>query len=141
MANNAITVDVSIVLKQNSTINDIARQLQKQCRNKLICTINDETIVHFGRKSEFPRFLVYKRKESSTYLFETEDGKIYRVFGIDAAKLIYPSIDQEEPSRLSNSDPSGLNKLVNGSDNVYQSVYGNKSKSVHYPDNEEKKSP
>lgn len=139
MVHNAITVDLNIVLKQNSTINDIARQIQKKCRNRLICTLNDGSIIYFNKKSEFPRFLVYKGKDRSSYLFEDEDSKIYRVFGIDAARLIYPCIDQEEPSIHSNSDPSCLDNNAKVCGNVYDSVY-NKMKSPYTQHEAEKKS-
>ncbi len=77
-----------ITFQQNMTFSDFLEQFQNYA-SPLLCLI-DNRLHFYDKKENIPKNIHPTTTIGNAYSFEDTENKQYTVFGIEAAKLLYP---------------------------------------------------
>jgi len=92
-----------ININQDMSFSDVMVQFQSHCK-KLLCIItkdNQERLHYYEKREQLPQNLIYDSHKNNCYHFN-DDQCHYVVFGLPAAKLLCPHIEQLiEPTVIS----------------------------------------
>ncbi len=88
----------NLILHDGESINSFIGQLQNYCP-KLICLVNGKYLKYYDKKANIPKNIRFEHKKDTGpvveyYFKDCDDGSIYCVYGIDAAKIFYPQLNE-----------------------------------------------
>ena len=85
--------NLKVSFEQNMIYADFLEQFQNYA-SQLLCLINNK-LYFYDKKEHIPKNIHPTTVIGNQYNFDDTEGNHYTVFGIDAAKLFYPSIDKK----------------------------------------------
>ena len=114
--NKSVALDeVTLVLEDGSTFEDVISQLQPSVDNAILCVKDGcELLIHLDR-SEFPIFIKLESKNNEIYNFRdpTTDNH-YSVFGEEAAGIFCPSLGICNGEKIASLTQEGITATVYG---------------------------
>lgn len=100
------TTDIKFT--EEDTFENFISQFQKHVSDKILCVINGTSLTFYEKEGPYPKNIRYDYKQKRNgfveyYFRDISDDNLYCVFGRENALLLYPQID--------NSDPSGSSEI------------------------------
>lgn len=104
--NFKIPSNINIQIEQDINIENFISQFQ-QYTDKIICVVNSNIIKYYDAKDKLPQNLRFdnKKRYNSDYQYyfrSIDDDDLYCVFGRNAAKMLFPRLDEIDQDNLSN---------------------------------------
>lgn len=112
----------NVKFTEEDTFENFISQFQKFTKDKILCVLNGTSLMFYDKNGPYPENIRYDYKQKKNGLIEyyfrdISDDNLYCVFGRENAILIYPQLD--------NSDPSGSKEIPKKSPNLTQKIKPN----------------